>query len=607
MARRYLVAALAVVLLAGSLPGASAAAGPFDDVDSVAWYAEAINGLDERGIFDGTECADNRFCPSEPLDRWVFAVWLIRVLDAQVTIGGPSRFADVDPSDWYAPYTEELGALGVTTGCAVQPLRYCPHQTVTRAQMATFLVRALDLEPAAPAGFADTAGSVHSASIDALAAAGITAGCGDGTRFCPHDPLTRAEMAVFLFRATSDPSQPDQPADADPRGSDQPPETQPAEPQVEPDTCSFGDHSDRVRAATWQVYTGDSIGTAFYIGDGDWITAAHVIEGYDQVTLQHTSRSIEVTVEAAVPEADLALLTGPEPRNVQPLKLGDVHRVKAGTDVYTVGYPLYLSPEPAVSRGVLSRIETWLETGEVVVTDAAVNPGNSGGPLVDTCGRVIGVIVAKYTEVRVEGLAYAVSDGTVREYLPAMKAGEWEPTKPVSAWTGSAYGGRGTVSAGSWKAHIEDPSTGMLVTLDCWQGGSPSSVLLSLTIGQWQWKWFHSYLIRYKVGEADWVLIGHDHLWHSSDQGQGRLQVFDTAWISEDTRPTKLFIQAIRAAETGDSLAIEAWVNDDEDYGGDWHLLGEGEVDVWNGRQYVESTIAACGGAVGFQGDRVRY
>ena len=68
--------------------------------------------------------------------------------------------------------------------------------------MATFLVRALDLDPAPSAGFADTEGNTHQANIDALAAAGITAGCKtDPLRYCPDQPVTRAQMATFLVRA----------------------------------------------------------------------------------------------------------------------------------------------------------------------------------------------------------------------------------------------------------------------------------------------------------------------------------------------------------------------------------------------------------------------
>ena len=63
---------------------------------------------------------------------------------------------------------ERLAALEVTSGCRVDPLRYCPDRSVSRAQMATFLVRAFGLEAAGPAGFTDTSGNTHETNIDAL-------------------------------------------------------------------------------------------------------------------------------------------------------------------------------------------------------------------------------------------------------------------------------------------------------------------------------------------------------------------------------------------------------------------------------------------------------
>ena len=95
----------------------------------------------------------------------------------------------MDDGVWWMPYVERLADLQVTVGCKRDPLRFCPDETVTRARMATFLVRAFDLAGAPSAGFADTGGSSHESSIDALFAAGLTVGCGqDPLRYCPNRP-----------------------------------------------------------------------------------------------------------------------------------------------------------------------------------------------------------------------------------------------------------------------------------------------------------------------------------------------------------------------------------------------------------------------------------
>ena len=201
--RAWLVSLVAASLLASTLNAAPAGAdGGFSDVAHGGVHEPAITALADLGVFDRTECAKGRFCPGDPIERWVMAVWLIRVLGGPVGADGASRFADVDSSEWWSPFTEALADRGVTKGCKTNPLRYCPDQSVNRAQMASFIVRAFDLPPAAPAGFADTAGNTHRSDIDALAAAGITKGCKTGPlRYCPDQPVTRAEMATFLHRA----------------------------------------------------------------------------------------------------------------------------------------------------------------------------------------------------------------------------------------------------------------------------------------------------------------------------------------------------------------------------------------------------------------------
>ena len=112
-----------------------------------------------------------------------------------------SRFADVDDDDWQAPYIERFAELEITVGCRQEPLRYCPDGSVTRAQMAVFLTRAFNLDPGPDPGFSDVAPDAwYYAQVAALAASGITAGCGEGT-FCPTQQTTRAQMATFLTRA----------------------------------------------------------------------------------------------------------------------------------------------------------------------------------------------------------------------------------------------------------------------------------------------------------------------------------------------------------------------------------------------------------------------
>ena len=200
-ATRIVAVAAAAAVAAAGLATTAAAQDRYIDVDS-GHHGANIEALEEVGLFDGTECGARKFCPDDPAKRWAVAVWIVRAIDgADPFPVKESRFVDVDDDEWWMPYVERLADLQITVGCATNPLRFCPDQTVTRARMASFLVQAFRLQRAPSAGFTDTRGSVHKVNIDALFAAGITAGCRTKPlRFCPDSPVSRAQMASLLNR-----------------------------------------------------------------------------------------------------------------------------------------------------------------------------------------------------------------------------------------------------------------------------------------------------------------------------------------------------------------------------------------------------------------------
>jgi hypothetical protein len=91
-----------------------------------------------------------------------------------------------------------LAKAQLTAGCG--PRRFCPSARVTRVQMAMFLTSALDLPPATTDYFDDDDGMTGESSINAMAKAGLTGGCGERT-YCPKQFVTREQMAAFLYRA----------------------------------------------------------------------------------------------------------------------------------------------------------------------------------------------------------------------------------------------------------------------------------------------------------------------------------------------------------------------------------------------------------------------
>ena len=185
---------------AAGLPGAVAA-----DIELGTEHFAAVAALTRDGVLAGVECAPGLFCPGDPTSRWQMAVWLVRMLDGTDPAAvDASRFADVDPSQWWATHVERLAELGITQGCASEPAEFCPAEAVTRAQMATFLNRAFMLDAASSQGFTDTGEDVHAAAIDALYASGVSLGCSaEPLMFCPADVTSRGQMALFLQRARS--------------------------------------------------------------------------------------------------------------------------------------------------------------------------------------------------------------------------------------------------------------------------------------------------------------------------------------------------------------------------------------------------------------------
>jgi hypothetical protein len=147
--------------------------------------------------------------PAEPLDGYLRAHRGLSTLELRAVhqpydpvyeVGVDTRFADVASGHLFAGEVAGLVELGITRGCT--PTTFCPEESVTRGEMAAFLVRALDLKPLdGPTDpFTDDDGSVFEADIEILCEHGITNGC-SATEFCPMETVTREEMAAFLVRA----------------------------------------------------------------------------------------------------------------------------------------------------------------------------------------------------------------------------------------------------------------------------------------------------------------------------------------------------------------------------------------------------------------------
>jgi hypothetical protein len=200
MGKRLALALLLVVATrapagAGELPPG----GTFVDDDGSV-HQGTIEAIAALGITRGCNPpANDRYCPEDPVTRGEMAAFLVRALD--LPAAATDAFSDGADSI-FEDDINRLAAAGITRGCD-PPVndRYCPDDPVTRGQMAAFLARALDLPPTEETvSFADDDTTPFEQNIEQIYAAGITVGCG-AERFCPNDATTRAEMASFLARA----------------------------------------------------------------------------------------------------------------------------------------------------------------------------------------------------------------------------------------------------------------------------------------------------------------------------------------------------------------------------------------------------------------------
>jgi hypothetical protein len=181
----------------------------FKDVGRTYWAWEFIERLYGVGVTGGCSVDPLQYCPEMIVTRDQMAVFLLRGIYGSTYNPPPmdedTGFSDVPTDYWAGAWIKQLATEGITGGCGTD--LYCPGAPVTRDQMAVFLLRSKYGKSYTPpaldgnTGFTDVPDDHWAAAwIKQLVVEGITAGCGADT-YCPGDPVTRAQMAVFLVRA----------------------------------------------------------------------------------------------------------------------------------------------------------------------------------------------------------------------------------------------------------------------------------------------------------------------------------------------------------------------------------------------------------------------
>lgn len=181
-----------------------------------------------------------------------------------------------------------------------------------------------------------------------------------------------------------------------------------------------------------------SEGTGVVIGSaGEILTNAHVVRGASTVTVTfHDAVSRTARIVSSDGGHDLALLQVAGVTDLPVLELGDSGSVAPGDAVVAIGYALGLAGGPSVTTGIISATgrTTTAESGfgrnsrlgNLLQTDAPISSGDSGGPLLDTGGRVIGIntmVATSTSQTAANGIGFAIASDTVKSLLPALRAG----------------------------------------------------------------------------------------------------------------------------------------------------------------------------------------
>lgn len=180
------------------------------------------------------------------------------------------------------------------------------------------------------------------------------------------------------------------------------------------------------------VNRGGSAGTGFvYSSDGVIVTNNHVIDGANRniVITFADGRSLNATLLGRDPLEDLAVLQV-DAKNLPVAKLGESGKVKVGDDVIAIGNALALEGGLSVTRGIVSGLDRTIgtelnfELEGIIQTDAAINRGNSGGPLVNSKGEVIGINTAIANPSFAQNVGFAIAIDRAKPIIEDLRQGK---------------------------------------------------------------------------------------------------------------------------------------------------------------------------------------
>lgn len=200
------------------------------------------------------------------------------------------------------------------------------------------------------------------------------------------------------------------------------PQPSPAPPPPTPAQASIEEVIQGALPAVVLVESAKGKGSGFFVEPGRILTNEHVVSGSYSVTIHYSDGTKgDATVAAYSRDFDLAVLRVARPReNQATIRLGSIAGLRSGQEVVTIGSPLGIL-QNSVTRGIVSGLRKF-KTVTAIQTDAAMNPGNSGGPLLNREGSVIGI--NSFIHRGSEGLNFAIAIDHARPLLEGRQPAE---------------------------------------------------------------------------------------------------------------------------------------------------------------------------------------
>ncbi len=194
-------------------------------------------------------------------------------------------------------------------------------------------------------------------------------------------------------------------------------------------------------------YNGASTGTGVILSsDGYIVTNAHVVDGGSSITVELTDeRHFSAEIVGSDEISDLAVLYI-EATDLIPAQFGDSAQLRVGDTVVAIGDPLGVEFRGTYTDGIVSAINRDVDvdgrTMTLIQTNAALNSGNSGGPLINCYGQVIGINTMKIgaftDDAGVEGLGFAIPSATVKEIVDQLMAQGYVSGRPTLGLEGES-------------------------------------------------------------------------------------------------------------------------------------------------------------------------